>query len=253
MQPAFKELFDNCVDHYASEREHLPYFRAQIRIMQSMLSGEPAGTVLDLGCAAGAEIHALREMGHSVFGADLSEQMVQMCRQRFAGDKAVRVLCAEADRIPLAANSVDHAVCLGVFEFLPDYRPAIAELARVVRPGGMVVLAVPQATSVYNIADQFVSHSVGPLWRLAKRRGRAAQSDQEQHRPNLCVPWKFRQMLREAGLAPLRDAYSNYFLYPLDRFPALDVKVAAVLEPLASLPVLKYGAAVYLISARKAR
>jgi SAM-dependent methyltransferase len=252
MQHAFKELFDDCVDHYASERERLPYFRAQIDIMLSMLSGEPAGTLLDMGCAAGAEIPALRAMGHKVIGADLSERMVQVCRQRFAGDQAVQVLCAEADRIPLAANSVDHVVCLGVFEFLPDYRPALDDIARVLRPGGIVVLAIPTATSVYNITDQVVSHTVGPLWRMARRAlGRAPNVNGNHPRTNLCVPWKFRGMLRDVGLEPQRDAYSNYFLYPLDRFPAVDVKVAAMLEPLASVPLLKMGAAVYLVSARK--
>src|SRR4051812_27720543 len=131
MPSSFKEIFDECVDHYASERETLPYFRAQIKIMLSMLSAEPPGTLLDIGCAAGAEIPSLRALGHRVIAADLSESMARVCQQRFAGNGEVQVLCAEADRTPLVAESVDNVVCLGVFEFLPDYKLALADIARV--------------------------------------------------------------------------------------------------------------------------
>jgi len=252
MERAFKELFDDCVDHYANERELLPYFRAQLKIMRSMLSGESAGTVLDLGCAAGAEIPVLRALGHRVIAADLSEKMVEACKKRFANDAAVQVLCAEADRLPLAANSVDHVVCLGVFEFLNDYSPALGEISRVLRPGRLVILAVPSAISLYNLSDRLVAGTIGPLWRALKHiRGRAPAPVRTRPETNLCVPWKFRNLLREHDLHPERDGYSNYFLYPLDRFPAIDVKVAALLEPLTSVPIAKLGAAVYMVSARK--
>jgi SAM-dependent methyltransferase len=252
MPSAFKEIFDDCVDHYATEREQLPYFRKQIEIMQRMLAGESAGTVLDLGCAAGSETAALRAMGHRVIAADLSERMARACRQRFAGDRAVQVLCAEADRIPLASDSVDHVACLGVFEYLPDYRPALAEIARVLRRNGVMVLAVPTTLSVYNIGERIAELTLRPLWRIS-RRALGHKLSPAEPKTNLCLPWRLRKLLREHGFEPQHDAYSNYFLYPLDRFPALDVKVASLLEPLASLPVLKLGAYVYMISARNTK
>ena len=252
MERAFKKLFDDCVDHYATERERLPYFRAQIEIMLSMLARERAGTVLDIGCAAGSEIPALRSLGHKVIGADLSEKMLQSCCERFAGDQAVQVLCAEADRIPLAADSVDHVVCLGVFEYLRDYSPALKEIARVLRSGGVLVLAIPRALSVYNITERAVEATIAPLWRAVRRRGGGRQNGSpDTPRTNFCLPGRLRKLLREHCLRPERDAYTNYFLYPLDRFPALDVKVAAALEPLARVPLLRLGASVYIVCARK--
>ncbi|HUK42827.1 MAG TPA: class I SAM-dependent methyltransferase [Candidatus Bathyarchaeia archaeon] len=252
METAFKEVFDGCVDHYATERERLPYFRAQIKIMQSMLSGESAGTVLDIGCAAGSEVPALRAMGHKVIAADFSERMVQVCKRRFAEDAAVQVLCAPADRLPLSDGSVDHVVCLGVFEYLPDYSPALSEIARVLRPNGLLVLAVPTAISAFNVGELIGDVALRPLWRMAMRAvGRKPKSSGAEPRTNLCLPWRLRKQLRAHGLDTEHDAYTNFFLYPLDRFPSIDVKVAALLEPLASVPFVKLGASVYLVSGRR--
>jgi len=175
-----------------------------------------------------------------------------VCQRRFAADHAVQVLCAQADRLPLADKSVSHVVCLGVFEYLRDYSPGLAEIARVLQPNGLAVLAIPTAYSLYSIGERLTDAVIRPLWRMARRvvGGKPKASGDEQ-RTNLCIPWRLRKLLREHGLYPERDAYTNYFLYPLDRFPSLDVKVASFLEPLAKVPVLKLGAYVYLVSARR--
>ena len=253
MQHTVKKIFDECADHYATERERLPYFRAQIKIMLSMLSGQTGETILDIGCAAGAEIPSLRALGFKVIGVDFSERMLQFCEARFEGDDQVALLCVDAEHIPLSQNSVDHVVCLGLFEFLNDYSLAITEISRVLRPSGLAVFAIPSRISLYNLSYRFVDATLGKLWRIAKRiLGRKPPSPFEHRvRRNLCIPWRFRKLLREHGFHPERSAYSNFFIYPLDRFPQLDRKVSALLEPLASVPLLRMGASVYLVSARK--
>jgi hypothetical protein len=57
-------------------------------------------------------------------------------------------------------------------------------------------------------------------------------------------------MLGNYGMEPQQFRYSNYFIYPLDRIPKLNEKVAQILEPLASVPLLRYGASVHLVSVR---
>jgi hypothetical protein len=64
-------------------------------------------------------------------------------------------------------------------------------------------------------------------------------------------PGGFRSLLRRHGFEPKLSKYSNFFIYPLDRFPDLNERVAEVLEPLCSVPVLRWAASVYLVSARK--
>jgi ubiquinone/menaquinone biosynthesis C-methylase UbiE len=247
------EIFGNSVDHYATERERTPYFQAQLAIVYAMLAGEH-GRILDLGCAAGGEIPELRRRAFSVIGIDLSLRMLEAARRRFADDSEVQFCQADVEKLPFSSQSMDHVVCLGVFEFLPGYESALNEIHRVLRPGGLAVLAIPSGISLYNLSDRLVSVSVGPVWRAFKsmilRKHPRAPLVPTVHR-NLCVPWKFRTLLRKHGFEPGRSRSSNFFVYPLDRFPDLNIRVAAALEPLASIPLLRFAASVYLVSARK--
>jgi SAM-dependent methyltransferase len=235
----FREVFEAEAEHYATERERLPYFRAQIEIMLRMLPGG-SGRILDL-----------RKRGFSVVGIDQAPRMLQFAHRRFERDGQVHFSQADIDRLPFRAESMDLVVCLGVFEFLPDYGQALREIRRVLRPGGTVVFAIPSAISLYVLGDRLARRTLAPLWRIAKRvTTRQTSPSGEALQRNLCVPWRFHAMLKQHGLEPQQVRYSNYFLYPLDRFPKLDVKVAQFLEPLASVPLLRYGASVHLVSAR---
>lgn len=246
------EAFNDRAEHYALERERLPYFQAQIELVLAMLVGE-RGRILDIGCAAGGEIPMLQSRGFSVVGIDLSPVMLAFARRRFADTCEVLLCRADIERLPFASQSMDHVVCLGVLEYLSDYSLALAEINRVLRPGGLAILALPSRISLYNISDQLVDHSLRPIVRAAKRIVGQKTKIQagEPLRRNLCVPWKFRAVLRQHGFNPERSRYSNFFIYPLDRYPKIHVAVAAALEPLASIPLLRNAASVYLVSARK--
>jgi SAM-dependent methyltransferase len=248
-----REMFEQWVDHYATERERTPYFRAQVAIVISMLAGK-SGRILDLGCAAGGEIPELRARDFSIMGVDVSPQMLKFARQRFANDPEVQFCRADIDQLPILSQSMDHVVCLGVFEFLPDYNPAVREIHRVLRPGGLAIFAIPTRISQCALGERLASVSVSPLWRIAKRLVRRASTPAQVQVPfqrNLCVPWKFRTLLRGHGFEPLQDHYSSFFIFPLNRFPHLDTPVTAALEPLCSIPLLRCLACVYLVSARK--
>jgi ubiquinone/menaquinone biosynthesis C-methylase UbiE len=246
------EAFNDRAEHYALERGRLPYFQAQLKIFMAMLAGEH-GRVLDIGCAAGVEIPLLTNQGFAVIGIDLSPTMLGFAQRRFAGTSDVQFCRADIEQLPFASESMDHVVCLGVLEYLPGYSAALTEIKRVLRPRGLAIIAIPSRISLYNISTQIVDNTLRPLVRTAKRivRKKGNNPERESLRRNLCVPWDFRSLLRQHGLQPEHSRYSNFFIYPLDRFPKLHVDVAAVLEPLASIPGLQYAASVYLVSARK--
>jgi SAM-dependent methyltransferase len=97
------------------------------------------GTVLDAACGTGRHARHLVELGHEVLGVDLTPEMLERAERAvpqanfLAGD-----LCA----IPAADASFDLAVCGLALSHLADLRPGIEELARVLKPGGHLVVSV---------------------------------------------------------------------------------------------------------------
>ncbi len=100
----------------------------------------PKGRILDLGCAFGFATRRLKRAGYVTVGVDASQSYIERARR---ADPSGEYYVADATRTPLADNSFDGAICLDVLEHLPDERGAVAELARLVKPGGTLVLSVP--------------------------------------------------------------------------------------------------------------
>ena len=103
------------------------------------------GIVLDLGCGTGLDtlIAARRSPASLVIGADFSPAMLDRARAA-AASAGVRnaVFCqADAERLPLAAGSVDVALVNGIFNLNPARDAILGELGRVVRPGGTLFAA----------------------------------------------------------------------------------------------------------------
>src|SRR5262249_52435989 len=101
----------------------------------------PAGTrrVLDLGCAYGFGTRGLTR-GRYVVGVDVSEAYIRRAARTV---NSARFLRALADNVPLRDGSFDAIVCLDVLEHVPDERALLAEVHRLLRPGGMLLLSVP--------------------------------------------------------------------------------------------------------------
>lgn len=103
-------------------------------------------TVLDMGCGGGLDsIIAARRTGPQghVFAVDFSPAMLAWAKQGIleAGVNNVRVLSADAEKLPLEDNSVDVALVNGIFNLNPQRDRIFSELARVVKPGGCVYAA----------------------------------------------------------------------------------------------------------------
>jgi SAM-dependent methyltransferase len=96
--------------------------------------------VLDAGAAAGEHSAWLAAHGARVVALDASAAMVELARARL-GDAAT-VLCADLARpLPLADASFDVVLSSLTLHYLEDWLPALREFARVLRPGGRLVLS----------------------------------------------------------------------------------------------------------------
>jgi demethylmenaquinone methyltransferase/2-methoxy-6-polyprenyl-1,4-benzoquinol methylase len=103
------------------------------------------GHVLDVATGTGLVAAELRRQGFGVTGVDKSPEMLAVARRRF-GDE-VELINASAEALPLGAGSFDHLTFTYLLRYVSDPGATLAELARVVRPGGVVAsleFGVPQ-------------------------------------------------------------------------------------------------------------
>lgn len=110
--------------------------------------GEPyeGESVLDLGCGSGVDcLIAAGRVGESgrVIGLDMTGAQAEKAAwsARESGFAHVKILLAEAERIPLRGSTIDLAISNGVWNLCPDKPRVIGELWRVLRPGGRVQMA----------------------------------------------------------------------------------------------------------------
>jgi SAM-dependent methyltransferase len=99
--------------------------------------------VVDVGCGPGFYVHeTLDRVGPegTVLGVDASPQMLALAAKRCAGHDNVAFREGDATAVPAEDESFDRALCVQVLEYLADVSAALAELHRVLRPGGRVLI-----------------------------------------------------------------------------------------------------------------
>ena len=97
--------------------------------------------VLDFGCGTGASSRVLAEAGHVVTGVDASESGIRVARRQVP-EVTFHHLDSEAD-LPFSDHAFDACLCTEVIEHLLDVRGFVAEVHRVLTPGGLFVVTTP--------------------------------------------------------------------------------------------------------------
>jgi demethylmenaquinone methyltransferase/2-methoxy-6-polyprenyl-1,4-benzoquinol methylase len=117
------------------------------------------GHVLDVATGTGLVAAELLRRGFRVTGVDQSPEMLAIAHRRFRGD--VTLVQASAEALPLDSESFDHVTVTYLFRYVADPETTLAELARVVRPGGCV------ASLEFGVPGGLAR----PLWELYVRTG----------------------------------------------------------------------------------
>lgn len=143
--------------------------------------------ILDAGCGTGNNLRHLARFGRA-FGVDLSEEALAFCRTRGVAAARAALLA-----LPFADARFDCVTSLDVIyhRWVTDDAAAVREMARVLRPGGLLLLRVPALRMLWGAHDEAV-HSRHRYRRVEVRR-----------------------LLEGAGLDVLRATYANTVLFPL--------------------------------------
>lgn len=131
------------------------------------LIGDPeAQDVLDVGCGEGALSLELWQQGAKVIGIDPAEEMITAARKRAESAGAeIRFLRAQAEDMPFKEAQFDRVVAKTILCFVEDPTDVFAEMARVLRPGGCLVIGELGKWSPWAL-QRFIRGKFGsPLWR----------------------------------------------------------------------------------------
>lgn len=134
-------------------------------VLDSFFRGRDRLRVLDAGCGAGR--HVTLKHAASVVGLDISQD--QLARNTSVDEK----ILGDVQTYPLPEAEFDLAVCWDLLEHLPNPRRALTNMVRALKPGGALVLAVPNATSLKGLVTRFTPYFVHAFfyrWVIGDRR-----------------------------------------------------------------------------------
>lgn len=125
----------------------------------------PPARILDFGCGTGDMAAAMEGMGYRVAACDIAERMIGAARGAHTGT-GVKWVCVNPNWrvLPFADGSFDGIVASSVFEYLEDVQHVATELSRVSRPGGILLLSVPNPFSFARKLEGLLLSTVTNHW-----------------------------------------------------------------------------------------
>ncbi|MCC6151383.1 MAG: class I SAM-dependent methyltransferase [Planctomycetes bacterium] len=138
---------------HAVETRHW-WFRARLAVVTSVLDRyvPVGGRGLDCSCGTGMTLSALPKRVQ--FGADLSGEALKFARKR----GLAKLVQADLTRLPLQGACLDLLTCLDTLEHIERDDLALAEVFRVLRPGGYALFTVPQHPALFSAHDRALHH-----------------------------------------------------------------------------------------------
>ena len=138
-QTKSQEFFASAAGQWDRLREDLFGRGSYLHALPGLL--DPEWVVGDLGCGTGQVAAALAPFVKSVVAVDRSADMLQAARRRLRDLSNVDVRRGELEALPIQDAVLDAATLLLVLHHLPDPAEALAEAARVLRPGGRLLIS----------------------------------------------------------------------------------------------------------------
>ncbi len=185
-------------------------YKRRVRTMLEFLAPQPGERILDCGCGMGFYLKVLTTLGEGVCcGIDGEPKVLGFARQALAG-RGVGLVRGDVLRLPYADGAFDKVLFSEVLEHLPDERQGLAEVRRVLRPGGTLALTVPHRR--YPFWYDPINRLAEGVFRRPIRTGPFAGIWANHYR--LYLPEEVTARLSEAGFEVLEVRNLTHYCFP---------------------------------------
>ncbi|MFB0527476.1 MAG: class I SAM-dependent methyltransferase [bacterium] len=216
--------------------------------------------ILDVGCGAGMMAKEVANIGYEIFGMDYSYNMAKKakasCNVNTKSD--AKFLQGDIESLPFKASIFDTVLCLGVITYLKSEQKALHEMARVLKPGGTLILSTLNKFSLAKCLD--ISILVRRrLQRMMGNRIVSSKKKTEVEKNNLALKSYFIPSLRnslkiagftESGYAPLQYGPFTFFGRKLFAEP-INIDINNFLEKFSNIPIIRSLGNMCLFKLRK--
>ncbi|MBI5957981.1 MAG: class I SAM-dependent methyltransferase [Chloroflexi bacterium] len=203
--PSDSVAFDRAVDYYddtrgfpSGEEKHIGALFARVGGLTS------ASRVFEVGIGTGRIALPLAPHVGQIVGVDLARPMLERLRAKQTTEP-VRVIIGDATALPLYSGKFDAAVAVHIFHLIPRWRDALREVARMLRPGGMLL-------SGWNDKARRLGNYDDVLWQAWDD----TVGNRHDHHPGV-HPDQFETFLADSGWQPVNEMLEHY--YTITRTP----------------------------------
>ncbi|MDI6781006.1 MAG: class I SAM-dependent methyltransferase [bacterium] len=212
--------------------------------------GIKGAKILDAGCGTGEISLELIKRGYDVFGIDIALNMIRETKQRIEEetDQPFHFLVGDISSLPFN-NSFDIVCCVGITAYLENIQQTIAELVRVIKPEGYLIITIRNKYSISSMLNvvSIIKRCIGRLgWKCGIERSEW----------KCYSPWWFEHLLRKSGFE-LVESIGHGFAIKMDKRCLFSTKyflivINKMLEFLSSFcPWLNLCGEMYIVKAKK--
>lgn len=125
------------------------------------------GEILDIGCADGTFTKVIFDAAKpsKIFGIDVVTSSIDYTKKRFASNRKMEFLVVDASSLPFDKERFEAVFCLEALEHIFNPKNVLAEIKRVLRKGGYIVILVPTDSLLFKAAWWVVLNTWGRHWR----------------------------------------------------------------------------------------
>jgi SAM-dependent methyltransferase len=224
--------------------------RLRERYASALVGDAGRGAAIDLGCGTGHALLEMKALGFErVVGVDISDRMIASTKELLEGqaDEGFEVYQGDVQNLTMIeSESIDACIALGVVEYLANDDELLAEVHRILRPGGVAVI---QTRNYRGLRSRVVE--------TAKERvpGFKSKIWYRRHKPEV-----FRRNAEAHGFLIEQELFTHFYaLFPLDIIPGVRTVVSPFdnflskkMERFAARPFSEHLASMYIPKLRKA-